>query len=184
MNEQIKQIAQRLKGLREALEIDQEEIAKVCKIPEQTYAEIESGTHDIPVSILHQICQYYSVELSTLMFGDEAHMTSYYLTRAGKGPAVERTSAYRYQALASGFKHRKADPFIVTAEPSGEETPITLNTHSGQEFNMVLAGKMLISINGKELILNEGDSIYFDASLPHGMKALENKQVQFLAMIL
>ena len=184
MNEQIKQIAQRLKGLREALDIEKREIAQVCLVDESEYDQIESGNADIPVSILHQIAQHYQIELSTLMFGDEAHMSAYYLTRAGKGPAVERTKAYKYQALASGFKHRKADPFIVTVEPNDQPQPITQNTHSGQEFNLVLKGNMLLNINGKELILHEGDSIYFDASIPHGMKALGGEQVQFLAIII
>jgi quercetin dioxygenase-like cupin family protein len=42
----------------------------------------------------------------------------------------------------------------------------------------------MLKINDKELILNEGDSIYFDSSLPHGMKALHNKPVKFLAVVL
>jgi len=43
---------------------------------------------------------------------------------------------------------------------------------------------MVLNINGKNLILNEGDSIYFDSSLPHGMKALHDKPVKFLAVVL
>ena len=39
-------------------------------------------------------------------------------------------------------------------------------------------------LNGKDLILNEGDSIYFNAELPHGMKALDDKKVSFLAIIM
>jgi Uncharacterized conserved protein, contains double-stranded beta-helix domain len=183
MNQQIKQIADRLKGLRDALNIDIEEIASVCDLPVARYTEIESGATDIPVSILHQISQHYGIELSILMFGDEAHMSSYYLTRAGKGASVERTQAYKYQSLASGFKDRTVTPFLVTVEPDGD-APMTLNHHIGQEFNMVLKGRMMLNINGKELILEEGDSIYFNSSLLHGMKALDNQQVQFLAIII
>jgi quercetin dioxygenase-like cupin family protein len=42
---------------------------------------------------------------------------------------------------------------------------------------------MLLNINGHELTLNEGDSLYFDATLPHGMKALDERTVRFLAVI-
>jgi quercetin dioxygenase-like cupin family protein len=96
---------------------------------------------------------------------------------------MERTKAYKYQSLAAGFIDRKADPFIVTVEPN-DDAPIHLNSHNGQEFNMVLEGSLLISINGKELILNEGDSIYFDATKLHGMKALNGEPVRFLALII
>jgi quercetin dioxygenase-like cupin family protein len=59
-----------------------------------------------------------------------------------------------------------------------------LNSHAGQEYNYIISGRMLIRINGKDLILEEGDSIYFNSDLPHGMKALDGEQVKFLAIIL
>lgn len=184
MNQQIRQIADRLKGLRDALDIESSEMAEICGIPHSDYLAVESGEVDIPVSLLHRISQYYKIELSILMFGNEAHMNSYFLTRAGKGPAVERSQAYKYQALASGFMNRKVTPFLVTVEPNDPEKPITLNTHPGQEFNMVTKGRMALHIHGKDLILEPGDSIYFDSTLPHGMKALDGEQVQFLAVII
>ena len=163
MNEQIKQIAERLAGLRDALEITPEEMAKVCNLTPEQYMKLESGTVDISVSVLHQISQAYGVELTTLMFGDEPKMSSYFITRKGKGIAVERTKAYKYQSLAAGFGGRKADPVMVTVHPAPDGTPIYLNSHPGQEYNMVLKGRMLLQINNKELILEEGDSIYFNA---------------------
>ena len=184
MNEQIKQIAERLAGLRDALEITPEEMAKVCNLTPEQYMKLESGTVDISVSVLHQISQAYGVELTTLMFGDEPKMSSYFVTRAGKGISIERTKAYKYQSLASGFMNRTADPFIVTVEPKPENEPIHYNSHSGQEFNLVLEGRMMLSIDGKDLILNEGDSLYFNSKLPHGMKALDGKKVRFLAVIM
>ena len=41
-----------------------------------------------------------------------------------------------------------------------------------------------VSIDGRDLILNEGDSLYFNSKLPHGMKALDGKTVKFLAVIM
>lgn len=184
MNEQIKQIAERLAGLRDALEISPEEMARVCNLTTEQYLELESGTVDISVSLLHQISQAYGVELTTLMFGDEPKMSAYFITRNGKGIAVERTKAYKYQSLAAGFAGRKADPFLVTVHPKPEEEPIYLNSHPGQEYNLILSGRMLLKINNKELILEEGDSIYFNSELPHGMKAMDGEKVSFLAIIL
>lgn len=181
MNE-IKQIAERLKGLRDALELSEKEMASVCGISEEEYTAYESGEKDIPVSALHCIAHKYGVELTSLLFGEEARMNAYFLTRKGQGMAVERTKAYKYQSLAAGFKNRKADPFIVSVEPNDKS--INQNSHSGQEFNMVLEGRLLLNMNGKELILEEGDSIYFDSNLPHGMKALDGKTVKFLAIII
>lgn len=184
MDEQIKQIAERLVGLRDVLGISPEEVAKICNLTTEDYIKLESGNIDISVSVLHQISQAFGVELTTLMFGDEPKMSTYFVTRKGKGVSVERTKTYKYQSLAAGFAGRRADPFLVTVQPSPEDQSIYLNSHPGQEYNMVLDGKMLLKIGNKELILEEGDSIYFNSQQPHGMKALDEKPVSFLAVIL
>jgi transcriptional regulator with XRE-family HTH domain len=182
MNEQIQQIASRLKGLRESLDLSLAEMAAQCN---RTVAEIEryeTGTTDIPMSFLFDVAQRFTIDTSTLISGDEPRMSAYFLTRHGHGTSVERTQAYKYQALAGGYKHPKAEPFEVRVEPN--DHPIYLNTHQGEEFNYILEGRLQLHINGKDLILNPGDSIYFDSSCPHGMKALDNRPVKFLAIIL
>jgi len=184
MNDQIKEIAQRLHGLRESMNLSIAELAEVCHISEFEYLGYESGNNDITVSALQTIAKHCNVELTALLFGESPNMTSYFLTRAGLGTAMERSKAYKYRSLAAGFAHRKADPFIVTIEPKPENKPIHLNVHVGQEFNYVLEGSMLLSLNGKELTLNEGDSIYFNSEKKHGMKALNGRPVKFLAVII
>lgn len=184
MNEQIKQIAERLAGLRDALELSPEEMANAAHLKTDEYLLLESGTVDISVSVLHQISQAFGVELTTLMFGDEPKMSSYFITRKGKGIAVERTKAYKYQSLAAGFAGRKADPFMVTVHPKDDNEPVYLNSHPGQEYNMVISGRLQLQIGSKTVVLEQGDSIYFNSELPHGMKALDGEVVKFLAVIL
>ncbi|MDR3218245.1 MAG: cupin domain-containing protein [Dysgonamonadaceae bacterium] len=182
MNEQIKQIAERLKGLRDSLDLSISEMAEQCKRTPGEMQLYESGEIDIPMSFLLDVAQHCNINTSTLISGEEPHMDSYFLTRFGKGKFVERNKAYKYQALASGYKQPNADPFEVTVDP--DEKEIYLNSHEGEEFNYVLDGCLLFRINGKDLVLKAGDSIYFDSSYPHGMKALDNKPVRFLAIIL
>ena len=184
MDEQIRQIGERLQGLRDALDLSIEEMASDCQISVEQYQAIELGESDISVSTLQRIARRFEIPLDVLMFGEEPKMSAYFLTRKGTGISVERTKAYKYESLASGFRNRKTDPFIVTVEPKPEDTPMYYNTHSGQEFNLVIEGRLLLSINGKELVLNPGDSLYFDSSLPHGMKALDGKTVKFLAIVM
>jgi transcriptional regulator with XRE-family HTH domain len=183
MNEQIKQIAARVAGLRDVLDVTQQEMANVCNLSIEDYRELESGNADISVSVLHRIAQAYGVELTTLMFGDEPKMNAYFVTRKGKGVSVERTKAYKYQSLAAGFSKRNADPFLVTVYPKSADEPIFLNTHDGQEYNYVISGRLQLQINGKDLILEAGDSVYFNSILPHGMRALDGDKVSFLAVI-
>jgi len=183
MDEQIKQIADRLHGMREVLEISPDEAAATCSITKEQYLHLESGEADIPVSILHRMAQKFNFDLTALLTGEEPHMHSYTLTRKDKGTGVDRQKAYKYQALAGNFQNRKADPFMVTVDPK-TVTSVIFNSHPGQEFNYMIEGKLKIFIGSKEMILEPGDSIYFDSGLPHGMLALENKPAKFLAVIL
>jgi mannose-6-phosphate isomerase-like protein (cupin superfamily)/DNA-binding XRE family transcriptional regulator len=182
MNDQIKQIAERLRGLRDSLGLSVSEMAERCKRTSEDILLYEAGEADIPMSFLFDIAQNFNIDTSTLISGDEPRMTSYFLTRYGKGKSIERNKAYKYQALASGYKHPKAEPFEVTVDPDKNE--IHLNSHEGEEFDYVVEGRLLFQINGKNLTLNPGDSIYFDSSNPHGMKALDNEPVKFIAIIL
>lgn len=184
MCDPIKSIANRLRGLREVLELSAQEVAESCHLRVEEYMTLESGESDISVNVLQTIARRYGISLDVLMFGEEPKMNAYFITRAGAGVSVERRKAYKYEALASGFRDRKADPFIVTVEPAPADAPMHLNSHEGQEMNYVLEGRLLLSLNGKELVLNVGDSLYFDSSLPHGMKALDGRPVRFLAIIM
>lgn len=181
MNTQIRQIAERLRGLREALELSSADMAAKCGVSQSGYISYESGDSDIPVSFICQVAQTFGVEPTALFSGAEPHALTYFVTRKGTGASVERTKAYKYQALAHGFRHAKAEPFEVTVEPN--EQPVHLNSHAGQEFNLVLEGTLQLQIAGNDIVLNQGDSIYFDATKPHGMKALNGKSVKFLAVI-
>jgi mannose-6-phosphate isomerase-like protein (cupin superfamily) len=183
MEEQIQLIAERLSGMREVLGISPGEAAAACRITTEQYLIFESGKVDIPVGILHLMALKFNLDLTTLLTGEEPHMHAYTLTRKDKRISVERHKAYQYQALAWNFQNRKGDPFIVSVEPK-EELAVSLNSHAGQEFDFMIEGKMKFFIGSKEMILEPGDSIYFDSGLPHGMVALENKTAKFLAMIL
>lgn len=184
MGTDLKQIGERIQGLRDALNLTTAEMAQKLEVDETVYLQYETGEKDISVSFLQRIEREFNVDLTTLMFGTEPKMNAYFITRKDKGVSVERVSAYKYQSLTSGFTNNIAEVFVVTVEPKTREEDYTQNIHAGQEFNMILEGSMMLKINDKELILNEGDSIYFDSSLPHGMKALHNKPVKFLAVVL
>jgi quercetin dioxygenase-like cupin family protein len=93
-----------------------------------------------------------------------------------------RREAYDYKHLAFTFRNKRAEPFMVTVEPKeGEE--VTLHSHEGQEFNYMVSGSMEFHIDNIVYELGEGDSVYFDSSLPHVMKATGGQPAQFIAVV-
>ena len=183
MDDQIKQIGERLKGLREVLDIPAEEVAETCGMDLERYMKIEQGEVDITISNLMKIAHRYGISADALMFAEEPRMRSYCVVRKGQGKSVERTKAYKYQSLASGFANRKAEVFLVRVDPKPGARTVYMNTHVGQEFNMILEGSMEIYIGDKTIVLEEGDSIYFDSSQPHGMLARGDKPVKMVAFM-
>jgi quercetin dioxygenase-like cupin family protein len=183
MSEQIKLIASRIKELREISGLSIENIASDLHIGEEEYRIYESGETDIPVSFLYLIANKFNVELTAILTGEGPKLHTYQLVRNGSGVDVERIEHYKYQNLAYNFVGKKAEPFIVTVNPEEDDSPIHYNSHKGQEFNYVLEGTLKIVINGHPLILNPGDSLYFDSNAKHGMKALNGEQAKFIAII-
>ena len=184
MTEQIKQIAERIKEIREISGISAETLAGKLGIPTDLYLKYESGYTDIPVGIVFKISELFNVELSVMLGGDNPRLRIYGVVRNGKGLKLERRKQYKYESLAYNFIHKEAEPFMVTIDPYPENTAVEFNSHPGQEFNYVIKGTMMTIIDGHEITLNEGDSVYFDSGYKHAMRALNNEQVKFLAIVL
>lgn len=183
-SEESKQVGERLHGLREVLDIKAEEAAEVCGIPVEHYLAIENGERDASVYVLKRMARRYGVSLDVLLYGEDSVMSSYFLTRRGYGKEASRRKAYKYTSLASGFRGRKVDPFVVEIAPRPDDKRFSKNSHDGQEFNIVMEGHLEISIGNRTMELNPGDSIYFDATQPHCMRALDGKPVKFLCVII
>src|SRR5690554_3197558 len=183
MEEHIIEVAHRVKALREILEITPQQAAENCGLSIDDYQQLESGQADISVGTLHALAKSFGVEVSTFLSGEEPRMHTYTVTRKGQGVAMKRRKAYSYKALAANFINRKAEPFLVKVEPKPDNLPVDFNSHPGQEFNLVLKGSMKFFHKNKEMLLHEGDSIYFDSGFPHGMKTADNNSCEFLAII-
>jgi transcriptional regulator with XRE-family HTH domain len=181
MQEKIKEIAIRIKELREISDISAEEMARLLNIDIETYESYEAGEKDIPASILYGISNELKVDMSVLLRGENPKMHVFTVTRKDKGVGVERRKEYKYQSLASNFVHKKAEPFVVKVEPKPEGTKISMNSHPGQEFDFVLEGTLKVVIHNNEIVLEEGDSIFFDSNYPHG---IGGKSAKFLAIIM
>ena len=180
MNEVTAFIPERIKELREILEISAFDIAKDINIPFDTYNKMESGQCDIPISVLYSIAARLGTDVTVLLTGEEARMDSAAVCRKGKGVRIERYPGYEFSSLAYNFKSRTIEPLLVTLDSS--KPVAALVSHSGQEFNYVTEGKIKITVGKTEYSLNTGDSIYFDARLPHGQSAI-NGTAQFITII-
>lgn len=183
MNEQVKLIGQRIQDLREIAEISAEDIANYLNIPLDTYLLYESGEKDMPISVLYELANKFNVDFTAILSGDAPKLNVYQYVKAGTGLGVERRAEYKYQNLAFNFANKSIEPFLVTVPADKQDDTVHLTSHPGQEFNYCLEGRVCIIINGKEIILEKGDSLIFDSKNWHGMRALDGKEARFLAIV-
>jgi mannose-6-phosphate isomerase-like protein (cupin superfamily) len=177
------EIIERVKVLREIEEISGETLARELGFDPAEYNQWEAGVTEFPVGALVEIAARFKVDLAELITGRTSNLKTFCLTRANEAPEVSRRPMYGYWNLAYNFHRKKAEPFLVEADAATGEKPFSLNTHPGQEFNYVLDGRLLISVDGHEMELGPGDCIYYDSNTPHGMKALNGKRARFLAVV-
>jgi quercetin dioxygenase-like cupin family protein/DNA-binding XRE family transcriptional regulator len=182
MTEQLVEIGGRLKGLRNIMDIPAEQMAKDLKLDIQDYLAYESGQMDFSFSFLLNAANLLGVDVVDIISGDTPKLTSCALARKGEGYDIMRREAYNYKHLAFTFRNKKAEPFMVTVEPK-EGDEVALHSHDGQEFNYMVSGSMQFHLSDIAYELNEGDSVYFDSSIPHAMKALGKQAAQFIAVV-
>ncbi len=185
LSSQVKQIAERVKGLRQILDATPEEMAKVCDTTLDDYLAHENGECDFSFTFLYKCAKHFDVSITELITGDTPNLTFYTLVRNGEGLPIDRRKGFKYQHLASLLKDKIAEPFLVTAKYDGitEDNDITLSTHIGQEFDYILSGKLKVRLEDHIEILGPGDCVYYNSAHGHGMVAIEG-DCNFLAIVI
>lgn len=180
MNRNVKDIADRIKGLRLLSGVSEVEAAEAVNLSVEEYLKYENGEDDMPISILYEIADFYGVDLTEILTGTSPKLHDVCHVKAGEGLEVERYDQYHFQSLAYKYKNRKIEPLLVTMK---KENSPELVTHKGQEFNYCLEGKMKVVIGKSEYVLEPGDSLYFNSIIPHRMLAV-TETAKFITIIL
>ena len=183
---QLSEIAARIKEMRSIMGWSEAEMAEKTDVTEDAYRIYESGSIDIPFSFIHKCALAFDVEMMELLEGRSARLTSYTVTRKGGGQKTAQEDGIDITNLAPKFRDKIAEPYWVRYEydPAQQNKPIQLATHSGQEFDLVISGKLKVQIGKHTEVLCEGDSIYYDSSTPHGMIAVDGSDCVFVAVVL
>jgi len=185
-NTVLQDVAARIKELREICGYSPEQMAEFTDISVQEYLKLEQGQTEMPFTFVHKCARCFGVEIENLMEGKSAKLSSYTVTRKGKGLMTAKEDGIEIQQLAPLFRNKIAEPYWVNYEfsPSLQNKPIHLTTHKGQEFDFVIKGKLKVQVGDHIEILSEGDCIYYDSNTPHGMIAIDGQDCLFCAVVL
>ena len=183
---QVRDVAARIRELREISGYTPAEMARMTDVNEETYLSYENAKVDLPFTFLHKCALTFKVEMIDLMEGRSAQLSSYTITRKGAGEVTAQEKGIDIRNLAPMFRRKISEPYFVryTYDPTLQNRPIHTTTHSGQEFDYILSGALKVQVGEHVELLREGDSIYYDSATPHGMIAAEGGDCVFLAVVL
>lgn len=116
MQEQmIMEIAQRIRTLREIMEIPIAEMAQQTGLSADEYVAYEQGQGDFTFTFLYNCAQAFGVDIIELITGDAPKLSSYSIVRKGEGLDIKRRKGFTYNHLAYRFSGKISEPFLVTA---------------------------------------------------------------------
>lgn len=185
-SEKLLAVAGRIREMREISGYTAEQMAEKTEVSVQEYSDYEAGKVDFPFTFIHKCSLAFGIGITDLLEGSSAHLSSYTVTRKGQGQETAKEDGITIQNLAPKFAKKLSEPYFVRYEYNEElqNKPIHLTTHSGQEFDYVMSGSLKVQVGDHVECLNEGDSIYYNSSTPHGMIAVDGKDCLFLAVVL
>lgn len=185
MDYNIKEVSDRLRATREALDLTAEYMAERAHVSAEEYIALENGERDLSLSFMNSCAEAMGIELIELLTGVSPKLSKYSVVRKGEGLRIERRERFEYFHLAYMFKDKRLEPMLITAPyfEDQQNQPIKMSSHEGQEFDYVLSGKLKCVIGDHVVILNEGDSLYYNSTTPHGMIAIDGEDCKFLAIL-
>ena len=177
------EVGKKIKEYRTAKKITLQELARKTGFTRGYLSKIENTKKAPPVSTLIVLSKALEISISDI-FGETADRNPACLVKKNERPVMVRDGTvfgYAYQMLAHKFYNKHMHPYLLTLPKNVKEN--ALFQHMGEEILFVLEGMMRFFHGEKEYLMEEGDCIYFDASIPHYGICQGKKEVKCLMVI-
>ena len=180
----VREVSGRIQALRLDSGLTMQEMADATGRSVAEYAAQESGEQDFSFTFLSKCAEKLGVDVVELLTGEAPHLKGYSVTPASEGISIHRHAGFEYLHKGQHLKNRLAEPFLVTQPYLEEEqnTEIHLSYHEGQEIDYIISGRMRFSYEGKTEELGPGDMLMYDSGRGHGMIAIDDEPVTFIAI--
>jgi len=183
-NDNLKDVARRIKNAREALGVTEEIMAKNTDVSLSDYIAYEQGEKDIDFTFIYKCAKCFNVDPTDLLKGTSPKLTSFEVTKRGNGLPITRNAGNKYKNLAAMFKNKTAEPYHVIIPYTENKDVHEASSHKGQEFDIVIHGQLKITVGNNTQILEEGDTIYYNSTIPHKLEAYGGKDVEIYAIVM
>lgn len=157
-------VGQRLRELRNERSLSIRTLAEKSQLNVNTLSMIENGKTSPSVATLQQLA--FALETPIAAFFEmSAPQNQIAYQKVGQRPIIAIAHG-TLEDLGAGMISREAEPFLMVLEAHAESGPTPI-VHTGREFVFCLEGRLAYTIEDQTFLLEPGDSLLFEAHLPH-----------------
>jgi transcriptional regulator with XRE-family HTH domain len=181
-------IGAKIKELRLAKKLKLQDVANETGFSTALISQIENNNVSPPIATLSKIAYFFDVKIGHF-FNEYEEECPYEVLRSNERTIVPKVVSkdgtnhgYFYESLSIRKKNKKMDPFLITLNEKVTNTDTY--SHNGEEFLFIMKGTAELLLDEQRIILNEGDSVYFDANLKHRLLSCECDEVKVMAVVM
>lgn len=178
------ELSQRIKQRRLDQGLSLEEAAAAAGQTRSWLSKVENFRITPSLPALARVAEALRISLAALLEGLDAK-PQIVLTKKKDRRAIQRdpqNSDIVYHTLTNGRANRRMNPFVLDV-PAGGGRSVS-RPHEGEEFLIVLGGKVTLEYGKEVFHLEEGDTLYFDADTPHRLHNPHKRAAQVMCVFL
>lgn len=175
-------IGNKLKILREGARFSLRDLGEKTGLSASFLSQLELGQVSPSIASLENIANVLNVNI-TYFFDDQTRPDSIVMRKDERKKIFSQTSKAVIQPLAHEISKKKIEPFMLTLDIGGESGEHPYSSHHGEEFGIVIRGKVKFILEDKEYLLEDGDSVYFNSKKPHKWKNVGKKKAIIILVI-
>lgn len=167
-------IGENLKKYMTQKSVSRKRIASVLGYDDKKMERLFNDDFSPGVSDLLKLATLLKTDIPALLHGKEYTEKKAIKTTPDQRVRIHKVGSLDYESLSPSYTGRRMEPFLVTIYKK-DPAKVDISRHGGEEFLYITEGKLQIIVDGDEYILDEGDSFYFDSSLPHSVNSITEK---------
>jgi transcriptional regulator with XRE-family HTH domain len=181
-------IGAKIKELRRARKLTLQDVATETGFSTALISQIENNNVSPPIATLSKIALFFDVKIGHF-FSENEEECRFEVLRGNELTVIPKVVSrdgtnhgYFYESLSVRKKNKKMDPFLITLNEKVTNTDTY--SHNGEEFLFVMKGTAELLLDDQRIVLNEGDSVYFDANLKHRLLSTGCDEVKVMVVVM
>ena len=179
------EVGPRVRALREAMGLSLRDLGERAGVSAPMLSQVERGETSPTLAVASRIAHGLELSLSQLLRLDESEGVTV-VRRDERRPGGAHSRGHTYEILTPAIPGQRAEVSSHTIAPgasTGGPGDPPMHEAGSRETALVTQGRVRLVCAGTEYDLDEGDTVTFDADLPHHFDNLETEEARLFAVV-